>query len=86
MAVALAQAVSIASGYLFPASEGPKYTRGAAVEVALSSMGLVLTFAYMGLIKWENARRDRKEGKPIPGAIPDTSTHADDAPGFRYIG
>ncbi|KAF2216601.1 hypothetical protein CERZMDRAFT_81669 [Cercospora zeae-maydis SCOH1-5] len=87
LAVALAQAVAIGSGYLLPASDGPKYTKGAAVETALSAAGMVFTFVYMGLIEWENARRDKREGRPPEaGHRPDTAEHADDAPGLRYIG
>ena len=78
---------SIGSGYLFPKSEGPRYTRGATVEVTLSVAGMIFTFIYMGLIRWENARRDKKEGgPPAQGHRPDTANHADDAEGFRYIG
>ena len=78
---------SIGSGYLFPKSEGPKYTRGAAVEVALSCAGMIFTFIYMGRIKWENARRDKKEGgPPAPGTRPDKANDADEAVGFRYLG
>ncbi|KAI7326629.1 MFS general substrate transporter [Hortaea werneckii] len=86
LAVSLAQAVAIGSGYLFPASEGPRYTKGASVEVALSIAGMLFTFLYMGLIKWENARRDRKEGgPPAPGTRPNTAQDADKAEGFRYL-
>ncbi|THY47677.1 hypothetical protein D6C98_07019 [Aureobasidium pullulans] len=87
LAVALAQAVAIGSGYLFPASEGPRYTRGAIVEVALSTAGMFFTFIYMGLIRWENARRDKREGgPPAIGLRPNTAQDADEAEGFRYIG
>ncbi|TIA58898.1 hypothetical protein D6C77_05190 [Aureobasidium pullulans] len=87
LAVALAQAVAIGSGYLFPASEGPRYTRGAIVEVALSTAGMLFTFIYMGLIRWENARRDKREGgPPAIGLRPNTAQDADEAEGFRYIG
>ncbi|THY80573.1 hypothetical protein D6C93_09850 [Aureobasidium pullulans] len=86
LAVALAQAVAIGSGYLFPASEGPRYTRGAIVEVALSTAGMLFTFIYMGLIRWENARRDKREGgPPAIGLRPNTAQDADEAEGFRYI-
>ncbi|THX73114.1 hypothetical protein D6D04_08706 [Aureobasidium pullulans] len=87
LAVALAQAVGIGSGYLFPASEGPRYTGGAIVEVALSTAGMLFTFIYMGLIRWENARRDKREGgPPAIGLRPNTAQDADEAEGFRYIG
>jgi hypothetical protein len=55
--------------------------------VALSTAGMVFTFVYMGLIKWENARRDKREGgPPAPGTRPNTAQDADEAEGFRYLG
>ncbi|KEQ72722.1 MFS general substrate transporter [Aureobasidium namibiae CBS 147.97] len=87
LAVACAQAVAIGSGYLFPAEDGPRYTKGASVEVALSTAGMIFTFIYMALIKLENSRRDKREGgSPAPGTRPDTAQYADEAEGFRYIG
>jgi hypothetical protein len=48
---------------------------------------MIFTFVYMGLIKWENAHRDKREGgPPAPGTRPDTANDADEAEGFRYIG
>lgn len=48
---------------------------------------MIFTAIYQILIKWENAKRDKREGgPPAPGFRPDTATYADDAPGFRYIG
>ena len=78
---------SVGSGYLFPSRDSPKYTKGLTVEVALSVGGMIFTAIYQILIKWENAKRDKREGgPPAPGFRPDTATYADDAPGFRYIG
>jgi len=78
---------SVGSGYLFPSKDSPKYTNGLIVEVALSVGGMIFTAIYQILIKWENAKRDKREGgPPAPGFRPDTATYADDAPGFRYIG
>jgi hypothetical protein len=55
--------------------------------VALSTAGMFFTFIYMGLIKWENARRDKREGgPPAPGTRPNTAEYADEAEGFRYLG
>jgi hypothetical protein len=55
--------------------------------VALSTAGMLFTFIYMGLIKWENARRDKREGgPPAPGTRPNTAEYADEAEGFRYLG
>ena len=48
---------------------------------------MLFTFIYMGLIRWENARRDKREGgPPAIGLRPNTAQDADEAEGFRYIG
>jgi len=41
----------------------------------------------MGLISWENKKRNRREGgPPAPGTLLNTAQDADEAEGFRYIG
>ena len=86
LAVSCAQAVAVGSGYLFPSSDSPKYTRGSAVELGLSTAGAIFTGVYQFMLWRENKRRDSHEGgKPEPGFRPDTSNYADDAPGFRYL-
>lgn len=86
LAVSVAQAVAIGSGYLFPASDAPRYTMGSAVELGLSLAGAGFTAIYQFLIWRENKKRDRDEGgKPDPLTKPDTAAYADDAPGFRYM-
>jgi len=75
---------SVGSGYLFPKTEAPLYTKGNAICTGLSIGGLLVTFVYQFLIWKENRARDRREGKPLPDARPDTLTDADDAFGFRY--
>jgi hypothetical protein len=78
--------VSVGSGYLFPAKDGPKYTTGSAACVALSSLASVFAGIYQFLIWRENKRRDREEGgPPAEGFQPDTATYADEAPGYRYL-
>ena len=48
---------------------------------------MIFTFIYMGLINWENRKRDKQEGgPPVHGFRPDTANYADEAEGFRYIG
>lgn len=75
---------SIASGYMFPASDSPRYILGSTVCLAICLLGLVVAIAYTLLLRWENARRDKREGPRDPLLVPDTATFGDKAPGFRY--
>jgi hypothetical protein len=82
--MALGQAAAAASGYMFPANQAPTYKAGSYACLGLSVCGLAVSIAYVVICLLVNAHRDRKEGKPDPSAIPDTSTYADQAKGFRY--
>lgn len=84
MAIAVAQSIAIASGYMFPAKDSPRYILGSTVCLAICLLGLVVAVSYTLLLRWENARRDRKEGPRDPHITPDTATFGDKAPGFRY--
>ena len=64
---------------MFPKTDGPKYTKGSAIILALSIAGAMFTFIYQMLIRRENKKRDQNEGgPPAAGFIADTTTHADD--------
>ncbi len=77
---------SVGSGYLFPSTDSPQYTKGSAVILALSVAGAAFTGLYQFLIWRENRKRDEREGGPPAfDCMPDTTTYADDAPGFRYM-
>lgn len=79
--------ISVGSGYLFPAKDGPVYVLGSAICVGLSVFSSVVAGIYQFLIWRENKRRDAEEGgPPALGFRPDVQTYADEAPGYRYIG
>ena len=75
---------SVASGYLYPKTDSPLYTKGNAICTSLSAWGALVTLVYQLMLIRENRKRDTREGKPAEDLQPDTSTYADDAPGFRY--
>lgn len=75
---------SIAAPYMFPTKDAPKYISGMGALLALSVVGSLTTGLYQLLVTRENNKRDAAEGKSEPGFFPDTATHADMAPGFRY--
>ncbi|KAI8976613.1 MFS general substrate transporter [Trametes punicea] len=84
MYMAIGQCGSVLGSHLYPKTDGPRYIRGFAVTCALQFVAalaaLVLTIWY----RFENRRRDKKYGKPIPDAPVDTTELADNAPMFRY--
>ncbi|GAA5856467.1 hypothetical protein JCM8547_008756 [Rhodosporidiobolus lusitaniae] len=83
---AIGQCLSILAAFLFPKPEGPRYRKGATVNIAFQCLGLVIALSMTLYYRWENARRDRKEGgRPAKGMpIPDILTDYDRAVGFRY--
>ncbi|KAL4254788.1 MFS transporter superfamily protein [Abortiporus biennis] len=85
MYMAIGQCGSVLGSHLFPATDGPRYTKGFAVSCALlffaAICGIILTISY----RIENKRRDDKYGQPDPDAAVDTTELADKAPMFRYV-
>lgn len=84
LVLALGQAISTAAGYMFPSKDSPAYRSGTFACLGVAIVGLCSTIAYLFLCLHANRRRDRDEGKPEPGFVPDTAHHADKAKGFRY--
>jgi len=80
----LGQCLSIAATFLFPTAEGPRWIKGFSVNLALNLLAIVIALAMSAFYRWENRRRDQKEGKPIPGQALDTDKDYDYAIGFRY--
>ncbi|KAA1474435.1 MFS general substrate transporter [Dentipellis sp. KUC8613] len=85
MYMAIGQCGSVLGSHLFPATEGPRYIKGFAVLCALEFVGALCALVLTMFYRYENARRDRVEGKPTPEARVDTSELADRAVGFRYV-
>jgi len=85
MFMAIGQCGSILGSHLYPATQGPKYTRGFAVTCALEFLGALIAIVMTLSYRRDNAARTRLHGKPNPDATVDTHSLADKAPGFRYI-
>ncbi|OWZ39201.1 high-affinity nicotinic acid transporter [Cryptococcus neoformans C23] len=82
----LGQCLSLAAAFLFPSAEGPQYTKGASINLAFQGLGLILTLFMTSYYRWENRRRDMREGgKPAVGAHIDVKQGYDKAVGFRYV-
>lgn len=84
LVLALGQAISTATGYMFPSKDSPSYRSGTLACLGIGVLGLFCTTAYLFLCILVNRHRDRIEGKPAPGFVPDTAHYADKARGFRY--
>ncbi|KAI9507293.1 MFS general substrate transporter [Russula earlei] len=86
--IGIGQSGSILGSHLFPATEGPRYIKGfsgGCLLAGLLFLGTVCTCVLTTHFRYENARRDRVYGKPIPNARVDTSELADRSPDFRYV-
>ncbi|RXK34953.1 hypothetical protein M231_07799 [Tremella mesenterica] len=83
--IACAQALAIASGYMFPAKDKPVYHLGSSVCLSLTSLGFAVSLLYIFLLRRANAKKDAEEGPVDPTLVPDTATYADKARGFRYV-
>ncbi|TYJ54827.1 hypothetical protein B9479_004498 [Cryptococcus floricola] len=82
----LGQCLSLAAAFLFPKVEGPQYTKGATVNIAMQSLGLVIVLCMTTYYRWENARRDKVEGgRPVKGSPVNVRDDYDLAVGFRYV-
>ncbi|TNY24166.1 major facilitator superfamily domain-containing protein [Rhodotorula diobovata] len=80
------QCLSVAAAFAFPKIEGPRYTTGATVNVAMQTLGLTIALGMTLYYRWENRRRDKVEGgRPPKGMrIEGMQTDYDHAVGFRY--
>ncbi|KAH9941658.1 MFS general substrate transporter [Epithele typhae] len=83
--MAIGQCGSVLGSHLYPATEGPLYTKGFAIAAAFEFLAalaaIVLTISY----RLENRRRDKLYGVQLdPNAPVDTTELADKAPNFRY--
>lgn len=80
------QCLSILAAFLFPANEGPRFVKGAVVNLAFQCLGLVLALSMTTYYRRENRRRDAAEGgRPPKGMrIENINTLYDRAIGFRY--
>lgn len=82
----IGQCLSLAAAFLFPSNEGPQYVKGAAINIAFQSFGLLIALCMTLYFRWENKQRDKREGNAGMGASGPIDVHElfDKAPGFRY--
>ncbi|GAA5971283.1 hypothetical protein JCM11641_008293 [Rhodosporidiobolus odoratus] len=80
------QCLSILASFLFPSNEGPRFIKGASVNIAFQCLGLLIALCMTLYYRAENKRRDRVEGgRPPKGTrIEGCRTEYDKAVGFRY--
>ncbi|KAJ7506104.1 major facilitator superfamily domain-containing protein [Mycena galericulata] len=82
---AIGQCLSVLAAFLFPSSEGPRYVKGCATNIAFSCLGLILTAAMTVFYRVENKRRDEVEGgRPPKDMALNVVEEYDLARGFRY--
>ncbi|KAJ7613445.1 major facilitator superfamily domain-containing protein [Roridomyces roridus] len=82
---AVGQCLSVLAAFLFPSTEGPRFVKGCATNIAFSCLGLILTLCMTTWYRWENRRRDRVEGgKPPQDVVLNVMEEYDLATGFRY--
>ncbi|GAA6005448.1 hypothetical protein JCM10207_002985 [Rhodosporidiobolus poonsookiae] len=80
------QCLSILASFLFPSNEGPRFIKGASLNLAFQALGFLLVLGMTLYYRAENARRDRIEGgrPPKDMRIEGIATDYDKAVGFRY--
>jgi hypothetical protein len=79
----IGQCLSLAAAFLFPQNEGPQYLKGSAINIAFQALGLLIALAMTLYFRFENKRRDKREGNAGMGAggAVDVHDHYDLAPG-----
>ncbi|GAA5823381.1 hypothetical protein JCM10212_005675 [Sporobolomyces blumeae] len=80
------QCLSILASFLFPSKEGPRFVKGASLNIAFQALGLLITLGMTTYYRMENRRRDKRDGgRPLKGLpIEGLHTEYDHAAGFRY--
>ncbi len=76
---------SIAGTWFYPAMDAPQFRKGHFTCMALALATAVLALANSMALGAINRHRDRKYGKPVPGASVDVTDLANDSPQFRFI-
>ncbi|BGP29184.1 hypothetical protein JCM10296v2_000922 [Rhodotorula toruloides] len=81
------QCLSILASFLLPKVEGPRFVKGEYVNLAFQAFGLVIALCMTLYFRWENARRDKREGgRPVKGMrVEGVTTAYDQAVGYRYV-
>lgn len=79
----IGQCLSLAAAFLFPSNEGPQYTKGSIINIVFQALGLFIAIGMSLYFRWENKRRDKREGNAGMGAGGAVAIHEyfDKAPG-----
>lgn len=77
----IGQCLSLAASFLFPSPQGPQFVQGCIVNIAFQAFGLLIALGMTLYFRWENSRRDKREGKPVAGEHLSTYEQFDLAPG-----
>ena len=75
---------SIAGSWVYPSNEAPQFKEGHFICMALAIATAVLSLSNSLVLGAINRRRDKKYGKPFPGASIDVTELADESPHFRF--
>lgn len=80
----LANWAALTSPFIFPSKAKPFWHLGFGLNLGFSAAAIVVTALMMAYYAYENKRRDRVEGKPVPHQRVEQDKYHDLAPGFRY--
>ena len=76
---------SIAGTWVYPADEAPLFRKGHFICMGLTIATAVLSLSNSLVLGAINRYRDKKHGKPLPGASIDVTELADESPHFRFF-
>jgi hypothetical protein len=80
------QCGSILGSRIFPAEEGPYYTKGMAICAGVLFAAALLSQILSFSLRYQNRNRDKKYGKGDVGTIPkDIGDLGDAHPMYRYV-
>jgi MFS family permease len=82
----IGQCFAILASFIFPSTEKPYWHKGFGLNLAFNAFSAILAVTLYFILRYENARRDKKEGgRPTDMSDVDVSTYNDLAIGFRYV-
>jgi MFS family permease len=82
----IGQCFAILAAFIFPSSDKPLWQKGFGLNLAFNALSAIIAVALYLCLRYENARRDRKEGgRPSEKTHVDVYTYNDLAVGFRYV-
>jgi hypothetical protein len=82
---ALGNIGSIAGSFFYPESQSPQFQQSHFICMGLAFATVFFALGNSYALHLTNQHRDKKHGKPVPGAIVDVSELADRSEHFRFI-